>query len=89
MAMVSNFISQSFRVSARPTRFQREIKLIICFSVWIDSVAIYVAVIVVTGVGSIVDYLKEQEFTKRTREENANYKVSLPSHLIQSLGPRH
>ena len=44
--------------------------------VWIDSIAIYLAVLVVTGVGSIIDYLKEQEFTKRTREENAGYKVS-------------
>lgn len=34
------------------------------------------AVLVVTGVGSTVDYLKEQEFNKRTREENAGYKVS-------------
>jgi len=43
--------------------------------VWIDAVAIYLAVLVVTGVGSIVDYAKEQEFTKRTNEENAGYKV--------------
>lgn len=56
------------------------------------------AVFVVTGVGSTVDYLKEQEFTKRTREENAGYKVSpslyhpyasLTLPLCPCAGPRH
>lgn len=77
MAMVSNFIPLLNRFSARRTRFVREIKLIIICAVWIDSVAIYIAVLVVTGVGSTVDYLKEQEFTKRSNEENSNYKVSI------------
>jgi magnesium-transporting ATPase (P-type) len=38
--------------------------------VWIDSVAIYFAVIVVSGVGSLVDWTREREFVKRTIEDN-------------------
>jgi len=45
--------------------------------VWIDSVAIYFAVLVVSGVGSIVDWTKEKEFVARTREENAENKVPI------------
>jgi magnesium-transporting ATPase (P-type) len=43
--------------------------------VWIDSVAIYLAVLVVSGVGSIVDWFKEREFVARTNEENAENKL--------------
>ena len=38
--------------------------------------AIYFAVLVVSGVGSIVDYTKEVEFVNRTKEENAANLVS-------------
>jgi len=33
--------------------------------VWIDSAAIYFAVLVVSGVGSLVDWVKEREFIAR------------------------
>ena len=73
MTMVSNFIP---RRSLRRFAFQTRNKINYNSVVWIDAVAIYLAVLVVSGVGSIVDYLKEQEFTKRANEENAGYKVS-------------
>jgi len=45
--------------------------------VWIDSVAIYMAVIVVSGVGSLVDWTREREFVKRTIEDNQGNLVPL------------
>jgi magnesium-transporting ATPase (P-type) len=37
---------------------------------WIDGTAILIAVIVVTGVGSMVDWRKEIEFVNRANDEN-------------------
>lgn len=42
---------------------------------WIDGFAIMVAVLVVSGVGSIVDYRKEIEFVKRRNESDAKKSV--------------
>lgn len=38
--------------------------------VWIDGVAIYIAVLVVTLVSAVVDHKKEQEFVKRAANED-------------------
>ena len=46
-----------------------EIKLIIICLAWIDGTAILIAVAVVSGVGSVVDWRKELEFVKRTNED--------------------
>lgn len=73
MTMVSNLIPRGLVAGSR---FLTRNKINYNCAVWIDAVAIYLAVLVVTGVGSIVDFAKEQEFTKRTNEENAGYKVS-------------
>ena len=52
------------------------IKLIIICLAWIDGTAILIAVAVVSGVGSTVDWRKEIEFVKRTNEDSDQNIVS-------------
>jgi hypothetical protein len=51
-------------------------KLIIICIAWIDGFAIMVAVLVVSGVGSIVDYRKEIEFVSRRNDADKSKIVS-------------
>ena len=52
------------------------LKLIIICIAWIDGFAIMVAVLVVSGVGSIVDYRKEVEFVLRRNNADKSKLVS-------------
>lgn len=89
-------LSAPLAVPVGPTRLSRgagrgarlpnaEIKLIIIslflFAVWSESVAIYVAVIIVSGVSAFVDWRKEKEFVKRSQsEEDSKFVSTPPSH---------
>lgn len=53
--------------------------------VWIDSVAIYLAVLVVSGVGSIVDWSKEREFVNRTKEDNEKNLIPIVRDGVETM----
>ena len=52
--------------------------------VWFDSFAIYLAVIIVAGVSSFVDWRKEKEFVKRSQDDEDNKLVSKGENLVAS-----
>ena len=54
-----------------------KIKLIIICLAWIDGTAILIAVVVVSGVGSIVDWQKEIEFVNRANDDQKGNVVSI------------
>ena len=68
----------NLRRGHRCPRFDFKLKLIIiCLCVaWVDGFAIMVAVLVVSGVGSVVDYRKEVEFVNKRNLSDSLRKVS-------------
>ena len=57
--------------------------MIVTFAAWIDGTAILIAVIVVSGVGSVVDWRKEIEFVNRANEgQLANVVSSIYSLIL-------
>jgi hypothetical protein len=52
---------------------------------WIDGFAIMVAVILVSGVGSFVDYRKELRFVEKRNASNAEKRVSLPIKIAPTV----
>ena len=55
---------------------KNKINYIICLA-WIDGTAILIAVVVVSGIGSIVDWQKEIEFVNRANDDQKGNVVSI------------